>query len=162
MNLTTKAWVYQKNGVKVLAFNVHHGDAIKPSVGYRIEYSGHAAVISGDTTYDENVVKNAAGADLLIHEVAMARPELMQVPAIQRIMAHHTTPKEAGVVFAKVKPKLAAYTHIVLLSSERVPEPTLDDLIVETRQSYSGPLEVGEDLMSFEIGESVTVHRFRP
>jgi ribonuclease Z len=154
--------VYQKNGVKVLAFNVHHGDAIKPSVGYRIEYSGHAAVISGDTTYDENVVKNAAGADLLIHEVAMARPELMQVPAIQRIMAHHTTPKEAGVVFAKVKPKLAAYTHIVLLSSERVPEPTLDDLIVETRQSYSGPLEVGEDLMSFEIGESVTVHRFRP
>jgi ribonuclease Z len=93
--------VYQKNGVKVVAFNVHHGDAIKPSVGYRIEYNGHAAVISGDTTYDENVVKNAAGADLLIHEVAMARPELMQVPAIQRIMAHHTTPKEAGVVFAR-------------------------------------------------------------
>jgi ribonuclease Z len=154
--------VYQKNGVTVLAFNVHHGDAIKPSVGYRIEYNGHAAVVSGDTTYDENVVKNAAGADLLIHEVAMARPELMQVPAVQRIMAHHTTPKEAGVVFAKVKPKLAAYTHIVLLGNERVPEPSLDDLIAETRQSYSGPLEVGEDLMSFEIGERVTAHPFRP
>ena len=28
-----------------------------------------------------------------------------------------------------------------------------------TRKTYSGPLEVGEDLMSFEIGEKVVVHR---
>ena len=152
--------VYENHGVKVRAFNVHHGDAIKPSVGYRIEYNGHAAVISGDTRYDENVIKNAAGADLLIHEVAMARRELMQIPAVQRIIAHHTTPKEAGIVFTKAKPKLAAHTHIVLLSNEQVSEPTVDDLIAETRETYSGPLEIGEDLMSFEIGEGVTVHRF--
>jgi ribonuclease Z len=153
--------VYEKNGVKVIAFTNHHGDLIHPSVGYRIEYKGHAAVISGDTTYNENVIKYGTGADLLIHEVGMARPELMKIPAVQRIIAHHTPPEEVGKVFAQAKPKLAAYTHIVMLSNAQVPEPTLDDLVNETRKTYSGPLEVGEDLTSFEIGDTVTVHRFK-
>ena len=152
--------VYEKDGVKVIAFENHHGDLIHPSYGYRIEYNGHAAVISGDTTYNENVIKYGRGADLLIHEVGMARPELMTIPAVQRIIAHHTPPDEAGKVFAQTKPKLAAYTHIVMLSNAQIPEPTLDDLVAETRKTYSGPLEVGEDLMSFEIGDAVTVHRF--
>jgi hypothetical protein len=30
------------------------------------------------------------------------------------------------------------------------------------RQTYDGPLEVGEDLMSFEIGDEVIVRRFLP
>ena len=151
--------VYEKNGVKVIAFEVDHGDVIKPAYGYRIEYAGRVAVISGDTRYNENVIKHGAGADLLVHEVAAARPELMQEPYIQRIVAHHVTPREAGRVFALAKPKLAAYTHFVLLASERIPAPTLDDILAETRQSYDGPLALGEDLMSFEIGETVTVRR---
>jgi ribonuclease Z len=106
--------VYEKNGVKVIAFEVHHGD-IKPSVGYRIEYNSHSAVLSGDTQYDENVINHATGSDLLIHEVAMARPALMQVPSTPLIMAVHTLPKEAGMVFSTAKPKLAVYSHIVFL-----------------------------------------------
>jgi ribonuclease Z len=31
--------------------------------------------------------------------------------------------------------------------------------VAETRHSYDGPLELGEDLMSFDIGDSVTVRR---
>jgi ribonuclease Z len=154
--------VYEKNGVKVIAFEVHHGDLIKPAVGYRIEYKGHSAVISGDTTYNENVIKYGAGADLLIHEVAMARPALIQTPAMQIILAHHTGPKEAGMVFSRAKPKLAVYTHFTLLGNATIPPPTLDEVIAQTRQTYSGPLEAGEDLTSFEIGDTVTVHRFRP
>ena len=30
--------------------------------------------------------------------------------------------------------------------------PTLDDMVAETRQTYDGPLQFGEDLMCFEIG----------
>jgi ribonuclease Z len=154
--------VYEKNGMKVTAFEVNHGDVIKPAVGYRIDYKGHSAVISGDTRYNENVIKYGTGADLLVHEVAMARPELMQIPAFQRIMAHHTTPKEAGMVFSKAKPKLAVYTHIVLLGNGQISEPTLDDLVAETHQTYSGPLEVGQDLSSFTIGDTVTIIRPNP
>ena len=154
--------VYEKNGVKVIAFAVEHGAAIKPAVGYRVEYKGRSVTFSGDTRYDENLVKHASGTDLLIHEVAAALPALLaaSVP-MQRIIAHHTTPMEAGAVFSRTKPKLAVYSHIVLLSSEKIAEPTLDDVVAETRQIYKGPLVVGEDLMSFEIGDSVSMKPYK-
>jgi ribonuclease Z len=74
-------------------------------------------------------------------------------------MAHHTTAREAGMVFARTRPRLAAYTHLVFLAGDRIGPATVDDLIAATRQTYAGPLEVGEDLMSFEIGETVQVQR---
>jgi ribonuclease Z len=92
--------VFEKDGLRVIGFEVDHGAVIKPACGYRIEYGGRSVVISGDTRYNENVVKYGAGADLLIHEVAIVRPELGSEPYIQRIMAHHTTAREAGTIFA--------------------------------------------------------------
>jgi ribonuclease Z len=152
--------VFEKNGVKVIAFEVDHGDLIKPAYGYRIEYGGRSAVISSDTRYNENVIKYGKGADLLVHEVAAVRPELLREAYIQRIVGHHILPRDAGRVFAQTKPRLAAYTHLVLLNSNEVPPLTVDDIVAETRQTYSGPLQVGEDLMAFDIGDSVTVRRF--
>lgn len=151
--------VYETGDLRVIAFTVDHGAAIKPAYGYRIEYQGRVAVISGDTRYNENVVKYGTGADLLIHEVAMARSELLEEPSIQRIVNHHTSPREAGFVFARAKPKLAAFTHLVMLASESVAAPSIEDLIAETRETYSGPLEVGKDLTCFEIGDTVVVRR---
>ena len=119
--------VYEKNGVKVIAFEVDHGDVIKPCYGYRIEYGGRVAVFSSDTRYNLNVIKHGKGADLLVHEVAMARPELMKEAYIQRIIGHHTTPYDCGRVFAQTRPKLAAFTHVVQLASPQVPPPTLDE-----------------------------------
>jgi ribonuclease Z len=159
---STDGVVYDKGGLKVIAFEVDHGDVIKPAYGYRFEYGGRIAVHSSDTRYNKNVIRYGTGADLLIHEVASARPELMKEAHIQRIIAHHTTPREAGMVFAAAKPKLAVYTHLVLPATDRIPPPTLDDLIAETRQTYDGPLVIGEDLMAFEIGNTVTVTRFEP
>jgi ribonuclease Z len=146
--------VYEKDGVKVIGFEVDHGDVIKPCYGYRFEHGGRVAVFSSDTRYNQNVIKYGAGADLLVHEVASVRPELIAEAYVQRIIGHHTTPRDAGHVFSQTRPKLAAYTHIVLLGSEHIPPPTIGDVIAETRQIYSGPLVAGEDLMTFDIGAS--------
>jgi ribonuclease Z len=151
--------VYEKNGVKVIAFEVDHGDVIKPCYGYRFEYGGRVAVLSSDTRYNQNVIKYGKGADLLVHEVAMARPELMQEAYVQRIIGHHTTPDDCGRVFAQTRPKLAAFTHIVQLASRTVPPPSAEDIMAQTRTTYDGPLVMGEDLMTFEIGDEVTVRR---
>lgn len=152
--------VYQKDGLKVIAFEVDHGDLIKPAFGYRFEYGGRVAVLSSDTRYHPNVVKYGAGADLLIHEVGMARPALMEIPAMKRILDHHTPPQDAASVFIQAKPKLAAYIHMVLPGTDDIPPVTVDELLAETRRYYQGPLEIGEDLMSFDIGDTVTVRRF--
>jgi ribonuclease Z len=153
--------VFDKNGVKVIAFEVDHGDAIKPAFGYRVEYKGHAIVISGDTRRNENVVKYGTGADVLVHEVMAVRPELLKDEQVRRVMAHHTSPQEAGTVFTRAHPKLAVYTHIVLRGGPGVPIVTPDEIAAQTRETYSGPLEVGEDLLTVEVGDDgmPTVHR---
>ena len=46
------------------------------------------------------------------------------------------------------------------LGSDRIAPPTIDDILAETRQTYSGPLVAGEDLMAFEIGETIAVRRY--
>jgi ribonuclease Z len=154
--------VYDSDGVKVIAFTVDHGAAIKPAVGYRIEYKGRAVVISGDTRYDQNVIKYGTGVDLLVHEVCVVRPELLSNPYIQRVVDHHTSPREAGQVFSLAKPKMAVYSHLVFLASDKVPRATVDDIVAGTRETYSGPLQVGEDLMSFEIADTVIVRQRNP
>lgn len=147
--------VYQKGELKITAFEVDHAP-IKPAFGFRIDAAGRSVVLSGDTKFSENLIRHAQGADLLIHEVVV--PDSMKRPGydperIARIAAHHTTPEEAGKVFARVNPKLAVYSHIVM------PQVAPEELIGPARKNYSGPLEVGEDLMTIEVGEEVTVRR---
>lgn len=146
--------VYEDGGVKVTAFLVDHGP-VKPAFGYRVDFAGHSVVLSGDTRYSENLIYFSQGADVLIHEVIDPHAFRLTNPSasperVQSIVAHHTTPEQAGTVFTRVKPKLAVYSHIV--------PPDATDLIALTRKTYSGPLEVGEDLMSIEIGEKVLVN----
>ena len=38
--------VYEKDGVVVTAFAVEHGDLIKPSFGYRVDYDGPVIIYS--------------------------------------------------------------------------------------------------------------------
>jgi ribonuclease Z len=146
--------VYEKDGVRVTAFEVNHGDEIKPAYGYRVDYKGHAIVISGDTRLNENVIKYGTGADVLVHEVAAVHPELLKDQQVQRVMAHHTSPQEAGTVFTRAHPKLAVYTHFTLLARPPVPALTVAEVVAQTRETYSGPLEAGEDLMTVEIAEN--------
>jgi ribonuclease Z len=155
--------VFDRNGVKVTAFTVDHGPA-KPAVGYRIEFNGRSVLISGDTRLNQNVIKYGAGVDLLLHEVLAVNPAVLQkVPKLMAIFNLHTSPAQCGEVFAQDKPKLAAFTHIVLMGAPAFgvpfPAPTVQDIIDETRKVYHGPLESGVDLMSFEIGDTVAVNR---
>ena len=155
----TEGVVYEHNGVKVTAFDVDHGELIKPAMGYRVDFGGHSIVLSGDTRVSENLVKYATGVDVLFHEVASARPEQMaRSEAARRIIGHHVTPTEAAGIFARTKPRLAVYQHIVLLTTDpKGLPPTIEDVIRDTRASYKGPFQVGADLMSFDIGSTITI-----
>ena len=148
--------VYDRNGVRVFAFEVDHGGEELPAFGYRIHYRGQSVVLSGDTTFNENLIRHAKGADLIVHEVtAAAGAAAENTENLERITRNHTTPEQAGIVFSRVQPKLAVYNHLLLFGEARV-----EDLIPMTRSSYGGPLVVGEDLMQIEIGASVEARPF--
>ena len=146
--------VYNKRGVKVTAFLVDHAP-IEPAFGYRIDYAGHSVVLSGDTRFSENLIKHAQNVDVLIHEavnpqaIRAHRPQSQPPDRLEKIIAHHTSAEQAGMVFARSKPRLAVFSHI-----------NDDDLITPARKNYSGPLETGEDLMTIVIGEKVAVRKF--
>lgn len=145
--------VYDRNGVRIFAFEVDHGGEELPAFGYRLNYRGRSVVLSGDTTFNENLIRYARGADLLVHEVTATAGSTAQNEAqFQRIKRNHTTPDQAGIVFARAQPKLAVYNHLLLFGSA-----TAEQLIPATRPNYGGPLIVGEDLMAFEIGANVEV-----
>jgi ribonuclease Z len=151
--------VYDKDGIKITAFQVDHSDIIDSALGYRLDYKGHSVVISGDTRYSENLIKYAKDADLLIHEVIVVREELLAKSAlVQKIVNFHTTPEQAGKVFSLTKPRLAVYTHVAIPPIDpSIPLPTIDDIISQTRKSYTGQIVVGEDLMVINIGDSVEI-----
>ena len=146
--------VLDRDGIRVSAFEVDHGGEDLPAYGYRIDYQDRAAVLSGDTTFNENLIRHSQGVDLLVHEVtAAAGGAAESTEQLKRIGSNHTTPDQAGEIFSRVKPKLAVYNHLLLFGGAAA-----EDLIPATR--YSGPLVVGEDLLQIQIGETIDTRRF--
>jgi ribonuclease Z len=147
--------VLQRAGLSVVAFAVDHGP-VRPAFGYRVDFAGRTLVLSGDTRATDAVAAQAKGADVLIHEVLSPEADrrvgaITDPRAVERILARHATPEECGRLFARARPRLAVYSHIV-------PSPaTDDDLVPPTRKFYDGPLEVGHDLMTITIGAKIEV-----
>lgn len=112
-------------------------------------------VIPSDSRYDERIVAQARNANLLIHEVAMIDPDLMKTnPRLHNVLNHHTSPEDAGRIFSQAKPRLAAYSHfVVFLRGEGVTASADQEIERLTRTTYKGPLVLGHDLMSFDIGD---------
>lgn len=145
--------IYNHNGVEVFAFEVDHG-SMKPSFGFRINYDGKSVVIAGDTTYSENLIKHAKGTDLMIHEVIVTESDdEVESNTFNSIASYHSTPEQAAEVFKAVNPKLAVYTHIISLGMT----DSEANFVGRTNKIYDGEVLLGEDLMSFKLGEEITV-----
>lgn len=154
--VTTDGVVFTGDGVTVTAFLVDHGP-VQPAFGYRIEYRGRSVVLSGDTRVSENLVRHAQGADVLVHEVIdpealRRRPDHPSAAIVDAIIAHHTTPQQAGEVFRRVAPRLAVFSHA----------PNTERILTQTRTAYAGPLQGAEDLLTILIGAHIEVVHHTP
>jgi ribonuclease Z len=141
----------------VTAFEVQHTGP-DTAFGYKIEYNGRSVVLSGDTIYNENVVKHADGVDLLVHQVGYApREAIEQNKVVARIISLHTQPEQVAEILKATKPKMAVLSHIVVFSSKGPDlSPEGEEKMMEViRQHYSGPVTLGQDLMAFEVGDQV-------
>ncbi|AQV96974.1 MBL fold metallo-hydrolase [Cupriavidus necator] len=140
--------VYEKNGVRVTAFENDHGDNIRPSYGYRIDYRGRVVVLSGDTRFSPAVVAQARDADVLVHCVTLIPDALLASnPAYRAIYDHLSSPEDAARVFQAAGPKLAVFSHIGLNG-----DATVGQIVERVRKTYAGELLIGEDLTRVEIG----------
>ena len=98
--------VFEKNQLKVIAFDVDHGGGVKHAYGYKIIYKGRSVVISGDTNYSSNLVSYAKNSDLLIHEIADAPLSVInKYPKVKGLMNYHTITEQIEDSGYKRKPK---------------------------------------------------------
>ena len=116
--------VFDRQGVRVIAFSVGRPDE-PPSLGYRIDYRGRSVVIAGHARNHPNVVRWAAGADILIHEAAsdpmlergMHVMERVGQPRLatftREMLKNHATAVEAATAARDARVDLLVLTHLV-------------------------------------------------
>lgn len=147
----TEGVAYEDEDIKVTAFAVDHG-SVRPALGYRIDVGSRSVVISGDTRVSPNLIRYARGVDILIHEVAAARAGLpAENPRLRRILDYHTSPQGLAEVLHEARPRLTVLTHLVLFGLSPA------QVLSEIRASYSGRVEVGEDLLWIDVGEQIRI-----
>jgi ribonuclease BN (tRNA processing enzyme) len=140
---TAPGVVYDSGGVRVTAFPVEHG-TWREAYGYRFDTPGRSVVISGDTKPSENLVRAAAGADVLVHEVypaaRMAANATESTPWPTYMREFHTSDVELGQLAARIRPKLLILSHIIRRGA------TDGELLAAVRRSFDGRVVVGHDL----------------
>jgi len=157
--------VYDRNGVKVTAFKVSHGDG-DPAVGYRIDYGGRVVVLSGDTIYSPNVVAAAKGADLLVHNVVGFSDAWVARPGAEKqrnaVASKLASPEQVARAFSEATPRLAVLSHIV---KKDLSGRAGDDFIVQQirKNGYNGPMLMGQDRTVIDIdAKDIKVHPPQP
>lgn len=116
--------VFDRDGLKISAFLVNH-HPVEPAFGYRIEYQGRVAVISGDTKKVESVALFSKDADLLVHEAL--NHEMSNIIAgalidtgnkrlakmVNDTLGYHTSPVEAAGIARDANVAMLVLTHLV-------------------------------------------------
>jgi ribonuclease BN (tRNA processing enzyme) len=132
--------VYKDANVTVKAFRVLHG-SWKYAFGFRFETIDRTIVISGDTTFTPEMLKQAQGVDLLIHEVYCEAGLAEREPKWKKYHASfHTSSRDLARIAAEAKPKLLVLSHALWWKSSE------EQLLKEIREIYKGPVIVGKDL----------------
>ena len=132
--------VYKDSNLVVKAFKVNHG-SWPEAYGYRFETKDKVIVVSGDCTYSENLIKNAQGCDILVHEVYSMEGFAKRDKKWQAYHSvFHTSTEQLAEIANKVKPKLLVLTHQLLWGA------TKESMLNEIQQRYTGKVVYGNDL----------------
>jgi ribonuclease Z len=133
----------------VIPFEVDHRPVV-PAYGLMlVREGGERIVFSGDTGPVPSLSDAARGAELLVCEVFVDR-EMMPTPGVRSpetiaaVRSYHMTPKQIGTLAAGAGVKALALTHLVPPGAERAA------LVAEIRETYRGPVIIGEDLMTID------------
>ena len=114
--------IIDQDGLVITAFGVAH-DPVKPAFGYRFDYGGRSVVVSGDTRPTANLVAQAHGADVLVHEAqSQALVKIMENAArdagesrfakiLGDIPSYHTDPADAAREAVQAGVQLLVLTH---------------------------------------------------
>ena len=133
--------VFQDRNLMVEAFKVNHGD-FEDAYGFRFTSKDKVIVFSGDTGPSKSLERYAKDADILVHEVYSNAGFLKKTKDWQIYhKGHHTSTYEVGEIASRAKPKILVLSHILFWGADE------QDILEETRTTFSGNIKIAEDLM---------------
>ena len=145
--------IHDREGLTITAFSVEH-DPVVPAVGYRFDYGGRSAVVSGDTLKSASLTALAQGVDLLVHEalaahmvavmneVATEQGRVGMAKITSDIPDYHATPVQAAEVAEAAGAKHLLFHHVV----PPLPLSVLEGWWLEgVGDAYAGPVTLGRD-----------------
>jgi ribonuclease BN (tRNA processing enzyme) len=154
-DIANEGIIYQDKNVRVSVAEVTHGGA-KPAYAYRFDTADRSIVFSGDTSKNAKLVKLAADADVLVHEVLNPEAVDLMVATIdpgnatlkRHMLESHTAMEDVGRVATEANVKKLVLTHFVPtgVATFDLPEVWLKGV----RKTYAGDIVVGEDLMEIK------------
>jgi ribonuclease Z len=143
------AVIYDKNGVKVTSFPaIHIRDG---SVSFRLDWNGRSFVFGGDSVPNKWFLKEAKGAEVVVHECFFTPEHWMKIAGFPYKQAYwvtsqiHTPPEAFGKLMSEVKPRMAVAYHYW---NHRDIEFEIYDGV---RKTYDGPLTMAHDFTVLNV-----------
>lgn len=143
--------VYQDEFVTVEAFLVDHPPF--EAFGYKFTTPDKVIVVSGDTCYNNNLIKHAKNCDILIHEVISSTGVQLRDPKWKKYhLRVHTTSKDLAKIAEKVNPgKLVFYHQLFMVAPDETGRMVTEsereeEMISEVKSDYKGIVISAKDL----------------
>lgn len=135
--------------MRVTTVAVEH-QPVRHAYGFIFETEEATLAISGDTRPCEALIEAARDVDLLLHEVFVHRempiqPGVRTAETVAAVASYHTLSSDVGKVAARAGAKWLALTHFAPPDCDR------EALLDEVQRDFSGPVTLGEDLMTLDV-----------
>jgi ribonuclease Z len=144
----TDGQVWDADGVRITVAPTDHRP-VEPTIAFRISYDGTSVVLAGDTVPCAGLDELASGAGALVHTVI--RKDLVALVPQQRlkdILDYHSSVEQAAATAARAGVGTLVLTHYVppLAPGQE------DQWRALAATEFSGPVELGDDLLRVTIG----------
>lgn len=120
---------------------VDHDDV--PALAYRIDYKGHAVVVTGDlASKNDNVAQLARDADVLIYDTSVLDPP----GSPEKLYDLHTAPKRIGEIASAAHVRRLVLAHL----TPQV-ERNADAVLKSVKSTFRGDVTFAEDCMVIRV-----------
>ena len=147
-------YTYKKNGLTIETFAVKH-EPFTYAFGFKIFNSKYCMVISGDTTYSEQVIEKAENCDLLIHEIAHASEHTLEkYPKAKGVISYHSDASQVSKIINTVKPRLTILNHVLSLDGS-----SDEQILNEIKKNTNHKVLIAKDLMTIDLKDEIYIYK---
>jgi ribonuclease Z len=139
--------VFDEDGLRIVAAPTDHRP-VEPTLGFRVEYDGKAAVLAGDTVPCAGLDELCRDADVYVQTVL--RDDLVRMVPMQRFVDtidYHSTVVQAAQTAQRGGVRTLVLTH-------QIPTPAAGaaaEWVAIAREHFAGEIVFGDDLTTISI-----------